>query len=109
MLLRFSLLKNTPIEAEISRDQVDQLNSLEEELTQVQEDLNFYNNILEEFVTKDIVSLGLNSRGNITQGSSTVMTTADATVIADIIMGAVILENVGIANNSYTQGNNQYE
>jgi len=30
------------------------------------------------------------------------MTTADATVIADIIMGAVILENVGIANNSYT-------
>ncbi len=29
------LLKNTPIEVEISRDQVDWLNSLEEELTQV--------------------------------------------------------------------------
>ena len=40
------LLENTLIEAEVSRNQEDWFNSLEEELTQVQEDLNFYDNIL---------------------------------------------------------------
>ncbi len=59
-------MKNTPVEAETSRDQVDWFSSLEEELTQVQEDLNFYDNILEEFIAEDIISLGLDSRGDIT-------------------------------------------
>ena len=59
-----TLLENTPVEVEISRDQEDWFNSLEEELTQVQEDLNFYDNILEKFTAEDIVSLGLDSRGN---------------------------------------------
>ena len=57
------MLENTPVEADISRDQEDWFNSLEEELTQVQKDLNFYDNILEEFTAKNIISLGLNSRG----------------------------------------------
>src|SRR6266498_239505 len=61
-----ALLENTPVEVNISRDQEDWFNSLEEELTQVQEDLNFYNNMLEEFTAEDIVSLGLDSRGDIT-------------------------------------------
>ena len=60
------LLENTPVEVEISRDQVNWMNSLEEELVQVQEDLSSYNNILEEFIVEDIVSLGLDSRGDIT-------------------------------------------
>src|SRR6266498_5898705 len=51
------VLENTPVEVEISRDQEDWFNSLEEELTQVQEDLNFYDNILGEFTAEDIVSL----------------------------------------------------
>ena len=59
------LLENTSVKAEISYDQVDWLNSLEEKLTQVQKDLNFYNNILKEFMAEDIVSLGLDSRGDI--------------------------------------------
>ena len=62
-----ALLENTPIKAEISRDQVDWFSSLKEKLTQVQEDLNFYDNILEEFMAEDIVSLGLDSRGDTTQ------------------------------------------
>ncbi len=61
-----ALLENTPVEAKISCDQVDWFNSLEKELTQVQEDLNFYNNILEEFMAKDIILLGLDSRGDTT-------------------------------------------
>ncbi len=63
---REALLKNTPAKAEILHDQEDQFNSLEEELIQVQKDLNFYNNILGEFTAEDIVSLGLDSRDNIT-------------------------------------------
>ena len=102
------LLENTPVEAKISRDQVDQFNSLEEELTQVQEDLNFYNNILGEFTAKDIISLGLNSRGDTTQESSAVMT-VDAMVTADITAGAVILDDVGMANDSYAWYNDQHE
>src|SRR6266498_3636609 len=73
-----TLLENTFVEADTSRDQEDWFNSLEEELTQVQEDLNFYDDILGEFTAKDIISLGLDSRGDTTQESSTVMTTADA-------------------------------
>src|SRR6266540_6304762 len=95
------LLENTSIEAEISRDQVDWLNSLEEELIQVQEDLSFYNNILEEFMIEDIVSLGLDSKDNITQESSAVMITADTTVIVNITANAVILDNVNIVNDNY--------
>src|SRR6266496_5617306 len=93
------LLENTPVEAEISHDQEDWFNSLEEELTQVQENLNFYDNILEKFTAEDIVSLGLNSRGNTTQESSVVMTTADAAATADITADAVILDDAGVAND----------
>src|SRR6266540_6516637 len=70
------VLENTPVEANLSRDQEDWFNSLEEELTQVQEDLNFYDNILGEFTAEDSISLGLASRGDTTQESSAVMTTA---------------------------------
>src|SRR6266498_1202704 len=101
-----ALLENTLVEAEISRDQVDWFSSLEEKLTQVQEDLNFYDNILGEFMVEDIVSLGLDSRGNTTQESNAVMiiadavTTADAVATADITAGAVILDDAGVANDS---------
>ena len=84
------MLENIPVEAEISRDQEDWFNSLEEELIQVQEDLNFYDNILEEFTAEDIVSLGLDSRGDTTQESSAVMTTVNAAVTVDITADAVI-------------------
>ncbi len=94
-----SLLKNTPVEVKTSRDQEDWFNSLEEELIQVQEDLNFYDNILGEFTAKDIVSLGLDSRGDTTQESSAVMTTADAAATADITADAVILDDAGVAND----------
>src|SRR6266540_6436238 len=96
------MLENTPVEAEISRDQEDWFNSLKEELTQVQEDLNFYDNILGEFMVEDIVSLRLNSRGNTTQKSSAVMTIADAVTTADITVDAVIIADTGIANDSCT-------
>jgi len=49
---------------------------------------------------KDIVSLGLDSRDDITQKSSAVVTIADAAVTADITANAVILSNAGVANNS---------
>src|SRR6266511_1199947 len=99
LLFQLVLLENTPVEAEISRDQKDWLNSLEEELTQVQEDLNFYDNILGEFTAEDIISLGLDSRGDTTQESSAVITTADAATAADITAGAVILDDAGVAND----------
>src|SRR6266498_446408 len=94
-----ALLKNTPVDTKTSRDQMDWFSSLEEELTQVQEDLNFYDNILREFTAEDIVSLGLNSKGDTTQESSTVMTTANAAATADITAGAVILDDAGVAND----------
>src|SRR6266542_4051374 len=96
-----ALLENTPVEADISRDQEDWFNSLKEELTQVQKDLNFYDNILGEFMVEDIVSLGLSSRGNTTQESSAVMITADAAATADITADAVILDNASVTNDSY--------
>ena len=102
------LLENTPVKAKISRDQVDWFSSLEEELTQVQKDLNFYDNILEEFMVKDIISLGLDSRGNTTQESSAVMTTADIVTIADITASAVILDDVDVANDSYAGRSDQH-
>ncbi len=93
----------------ISRNQEDWFNSLEEKLTQVQEDLNFYNKILGEFTAKDIVSLGLNSRGDITQESSTVITTADAVMTANITVGVIILKDVGMTNDSYARCSDQHE
>ncbi len=45
---------------------MDWLNSLEEKLTQVQKDLSFYNNILEEFMAEDIVSLELDFKDDTT-------------------------------------------
>jgi len=92
-------LKNTPVEVETSRDQEDWFNSLKEELTQVQEDLNFYDSILGKFTAEDIVSLGLDSRGNTIQESSAVMTTADAAATANITADAVILDDAGVAND----------
>src|SRR6266540_2313901 len=94
-----ALLENTPVEAEVSRDQEDWFNSLEEELIQVQEDLNFYDSILGEFTAEDIVSLGLDSRGDTTQESNAVITTADATVTADITANAVIMNDAGVTND----------
>src|SRR6266542_3766119 len=90
-----ALLENTLIEAGISRDQEDWFNSLEEELTQVQEDLNFYDNILGEFTAEDIILLELDSRDDTTQESSTVMTTANVAATADITANAVIMDDAG--------------
>ena len=102
-------MENTPVEAEISRDQEDWFNSLEEELIQVQEDLNFYDNILGEFTAEDIVSLGLDSRGDITQESSAVMTTADATATANITADAVIMDDAGVANDMLRMAQDRHE
>ena len=85
----------------ISYNQEDWFNSLEEELIQVEEDLSFYNNILEEFTAKDIISLGLDFRDDTTQESSAVMTTADVVMTADITADVIILDDVSIANDSY--------
>ena len=90
-------------------DQVDWLNSLEEELTQVEEDLSFYNNILGEFMTEDIILLELDSRSDTAQESSIVMTTVDATVTVNITADVVISDDVGGANNSYTWCSDQHE
>ena len=97
-----ALLENTPVEADTSCDQEDWFNSLEEELTQVQEDLNFYNNILREFTAEDIILLGLDSKGDTTQESSAVMTTVDAAATADITADAIIMDDVGVVNDSCT-------
>ncbi len=76
------------------------MSSLEEELIQVQEDLSFYDNILEEFTAEDIILLGLDSRDDTTQESSVVMTIADAVVTTDITADAVILDDVDKINDS---------
>src|SRR6266508_3518331 len=99
LIFEIILLENTSVEVDISRDQEDWFNSLEEELTQVQEDLNFYDNILGGFTAEDIVSLGLDSRGDTTQESSVVMTTANTAATADITADAVILDDAGVAND----------
>jgi len=85
------------------------MNSLEEKLTQVQEDLSFYNNILGEFTAEDIISLGLDSRGDTTQEGSTVMTTMDAAATADITADAVILDDAGMVNDSCAWGSDQHK
>jgi len=53
-------------------------------------------------MAEDIVLLGLNSRGDTTQKSSAVMTTADAAVTVDITVDVVILDDAGVANDSCT-------
>ena len=103
------MLENNPVKVKILRDQVNWLSSLEEKLIQVTEDLSFYNDILEEFMIEDIVSLELDSRSNITQESSAVMITADAVVTADITADAVILDDTSIANNSYVWCSDRHE
>ena len=65
--------------------------------------------MLGEFTAKDIVLLGLDSKGNTTQESSAVMTTANATVTVDITVGAVISDNVGMTNDSYVWCSDQHE
>ncbi len=68
---------------------------------QIQKDLSFYNNILGKFTTKDIVSLRLNSKGDTIQESNTEMITADVVMTANITVDAVILNDAGVAINSY--------
>ncbi len=51
-------------------------------------------------MAEDNISLGLDSRGDIAQESSTVMITADATATADITANIVILDDAGVTNNS---------
>ncbi len=65
LIRRKTMLKNIPVEAKVSHDQVDWLSSFEEELIQIQKDLNFYDNILKKFTTEDIVSLRLDFRNSI--------------------------------------------
>ena len=69
----------------------------------------FPGSVLGEFTAEDIVSLGLDSRGDTTQESSAVMTTADAAATADIIAGAVILDDAGVANDSYAWHSDRHE
>ena len=59
------MLKNILVETDISHDQVDWLNLLEKELSQIYEDLSFYNNIIGEFIAEDIILLGIDSKSNI--------------------------------------------
>ena len=63
--------------------------------------MNFYNNILEEFITKDIVSLGLDSKDDIIQKNSIIMTTVNVVMTANITANIIILAETGIVNNSY--------
>ncbi len=60
-------------------------------------------------MTKDIVSLGLDFKDNITQESSIIMITVDIAVIADITADAVILDDTSIANNSYVWCSDRHE
>jgi len=60
-------------------------------------------------MTKNIISLGLDSRNDITQESSIVITIADAVVIVDIIVDIIILNDAGIANDNCTWCSNQYK
>ncbi len=59
------MLKNILVETDISHDQVDWLNLLEKELSQIYEDLSFYNNIIGDFIAEDIILLGIDSKSNI--------------------------------------------
>ena len=88
---------------------MDWFSSLKKELTQVQEDLNFYDNILGEFMAKDIISLGLDFRNDTTQESNAVMTTAYAAATANITAGVIILDNASVANDSCVWRSDQHE
>ncbi len=61
-------------------------------------------------MAEDIVSLELDSRGDIIQESSAIMITADAVVTVDITVDAVILDNTGVVfvsgygKSSYVSG-----
>ena len=52
-------------------------------------------------MAEDIILLGLNSKDDTIQESSIIMTITDTVVTADITVNAVILNEAGIANNSY--------
>jgi len=58
---------------------------------------------------EDIVSLGLDSRDDITQESSTVMITTDVMMTANITTDTVILDDVGMANDSCAGYSDQHE
>ncbi len=60
-------------------------------------------------MAEDIVSLGLDSRGDTTQESSAVRTTVDAAVTADITAGAIILDDVDVTNDSCIWRSDQHE
>jgi len=49
---------------------------------------------------KDIVSLELDFKGDITQESSAVMITADVAMTANITAGVVILDNMNMTSDS---------
>ncbi len=53
-------------------------------------------------MAEDIILLGLDSRNDTTQKSSIVMITADIAETANITANAIILDDAGIATNSYT-------
>jgi len=53
--------------------------------------------------------LELDFRDDTIQESSAVIITADAVMIADITVNIVILDNVSIANNSYTWHSDRYK
>ncbi len=52
-------------------------------------------------MAKDIILLGLNSRGDTTQKNSAVMTTADTIATMNITANVVILTKTGVVNDSY--------
>ncbi len=60
-------------------------------------------------MTKDIISLGLDSRGDTTQESSTVMITADTAATADITANAVILDDADVVNDNCAWRSDRYE
>ncbi len=60
-------------------------------------------------MVENIVSLELDSRDDITQESSTVIITVDVAMTADITANIVILDDTGVATNSYAWRSNQYE
>ena len=60
-------------------------------------------------MAEDIVSLGLDSRGNTIQESSAIMTTVDTVATADITADTIILDDVSVANDSYVWRSDRHE
>jgi len=60
-------------------------------------------------MAEDIILLGLDSRDDTTQESSVVMTTTDATMTANITVGAVILDDADVANDSCVRRSDWHE